>query len=235
LVEINWAHVWDRHMRRLPNVGRQVPKRRRVHKHAAFLFSCYSFFMKTIVVLGKSGSGKDTQADLLLKDLKPSLLVSTGDSVRDMSQKETLLGERIKQILGEGGLLPAWLAAFLWERELANKFKGDEHLVFSSSPRRVEEAKELDEVLSWLKRDKSEAVLLDIPDEEAVGRIVKRSRDGNDNEENVRERLKWFNEIVEPVVKYYESEGRLHRINGVGAVEDIHAQVLDSLGIEESH
>jgi adenylate kinase len=191
--------------------------------------------MKTIVVLGKSGSGKDTQAEMLLADLKPSLLISTGDSVREMSQKETRLGERIQQILGEGGLLPAWLAAFLWERELANKFKGDEHLVFSSSPRRVEEAKELDEVLRWLNREPSEAFLLEIPDDESVGRIVKRSRDGNDNEENVRERLKWFNEIVKPVIQYYEGEGRIHRINGVGAVEDIHVQILDALHIGETH
>lgn len=204
-------------------------------RKAVFLFSWYSFFMKTIVVLGKSGSGKDTQAEMLLNDLQPSLLISTGDSVRELSKKETRLGERIQQILGEGGLLPAWLAAFLWERELANKFKGDEHLVFSSSPRRVEEAQELDEVLEWLGREKSQAVYLDIPDEESVGRIVKRSRDGNDNEDNVRERLKWFNEMVEPVINYYEEEGRIHRINGVGSVEDIHVQILDSLGIEESH
>lgn len=188
--------------------------------------------MKTIVVLGKSGSGKDTQAEMLLSNLSPSLLVSTGNAVRELSQKDTLIGERIQQILGDGGLLPAWLAAFLWERELANKFKGNEHLVFSSSPRRVEEARELDEVLEWLGREKSQAVYLDIPDDEAVERIVKRSRDGNDNEENVRARLLWFNEMVEPVIAYYEQVGRLHRINGVGSVEDIHLQILDSLGIE---
>lgn len=185
---------------------------------------------RTVVILGKPGSGKDTQAKLLTENLNPSMMVKTGDLVRELSKRPTLLGRRVEQVYNEGGLLPEWLAAFLWQRELAAKFEGTEHLVFSSSPRRLGEAKELDSVMDWLGRSRAEAVVLNIPDEEAVTRIVKRGRDAEDSKDIVRARLREFTEHTKPVIDYYKDDDRLHIVNGVGSVEDIHARVLDALG-----
>ncbi len=184
---------------------------------------------RTIVFLGKSGSGKDTQAEILAEKLKPSLLVSTGDLAREIMESNTLIGKRVKETLAEGGLLPAWLASFLWEKKLAGEFVGEENLIFPSSPRRVPEAKEIDEVIKWLGRDgKVEAVLVDIPDEEVFTRLLKRGR-ADDTKENIQERLNWFKRDVEPVIDYYEKDSRLYRVDGVGPVEEIAKRIDKAL------
>lgn len=186
---------------------------------------------RTIVVLGKSGSGKDTQVKLLIEKLKPSLVISTGGLARTLMEKSTLMGQRVKETLKKGGLLPAWLGAFLWQEALSEKFTGDENLIFSSSPRRVDEAEELDEVMRWLERGNVEAVLVDVSDDEALARLLKRGRD-DDTENNIRERLSWFKEDVVPVIDYYQQKGRLHKVNGIGKVEDIFERIKQALGLE---
>lgn len=187
---------------------------------------------RTIVFLGKSGSGKDTQMELLAEKLQPHLLITTGDKFREVAELNTVAGRKINKLLEEGRLAPRWFAEYLWQGQLIYDLNDNEHLIFGGTPRRLEEAKRIDEVIEWLERSLPEAILLDIPDEESVRRIVKRGRDEDDNEENVRKRLEWFKETVEPVVEYYEKQGRLHRIDGVGAVEDIHQRIIDSLDIQ---
>lgn len=186
---------------------------------------------RTIVFLGKSGSGKDTQAEILAEKLKPSLLVSTGDLARKIGASKTLTGKRVKETIDEGGLLPAWIASFLWQEKLVKDFNGEENLIFPSSPRRLAEAQEIDETMSWLKKDGNvEAVLVDIPNTEVMTRLLKRGR-SDDIEENIKERLVWFKRDVGPVIDYYEKVGRLHKIDGVGSVEEIAERIAQALGI----
>jgi len=185
---------------------------------------------RTIAFLGKSGSGKDTQADFVAEKLVPNLYISTGDIGRDLMKKDTLVGRRVKETLDEGKIFPAWLAEFMWQREMAENLKGDEYIIFPSSPRKKTEAEELDNVLGWLGRSLSEAVLVDISDDEAVRRLLARGR-FDDNEEDIRARLAWFEPNVGPAIEYYEKAGRLHRVDGVGSIEEIEKRVAKALGI----
>jgi len=186
---------------------------------------------RTIVLLGRSGSGKDTQMALLKERLDSVMVVGTGDLVRSLRKRPTLIGRKTRELYDAGGLLPAWLASYLWQRELADNLEGNEHLIFPSSPRRTAEAEELDEVMAWLDRKLPEAVLIDITDDEAVRRILKRSRDASDNEADIRERLAWFQKDVLSTITYYESKGRLHHINGMGTVEEIFDRIQRALGL----
>lgn len=183
---------------------------------------------RTIAFLGKSGSGKDTQIELLAQKLKPALIEITGDRFRKIAKMDTVAGRKIRIILDEGGLPPGWFAEYLWQDMLIHELKGEEHLIFGGSPRRIEEAKELDEVLEWFERSRPEAVLLDISDDEAVERLLKRGRH-DDTEESTRERLKWFEENVGPVIDYYEKSGRLRRVDGMGTVEEVFERIKDAL------
>ncbi len=187
---------------------------------------------RTIVFLGKSGSGKDTQAEILAKKIELVLYISTGDLFREMQNKDTLIAKKTEEVLSKGGLIPAWLASFMWQKELSEKLKYGQNIIFPSSPRRLPEAKELDEVLEWLERGLSEAVLVDIPDEEVMTRLLKRSR-FDDTEENIKERIAWFKSEVEPTIEYYEQQGRLHRVNGVGAVGEISKRINKILEIDD--
>ncbi len=184
---------------------------------------------RSITILGKSGSGKDTQVEILAKKITPNIVVSTGDHFRAMEKLDTVAGRKVKKILEEGGFMPAWLAAYTWQDEFVQTLKGDEHLLFKSNPRRLEEAQELDEVIKWLGRSPVEAVLLDISDEEAMKRMLKRDRDEYDTEENIKERLAWFRREVTPVIEHYEHSGRLHRIDGVGPIDEIAERIVQAL------
>lgn len=186
---------------------------------------------RTIVVLGKSGSGKGTQIELLAKKLSPSLITHTGRLFRSLAEQPTLIGKRVKEVLNKGGLQPTWLAAFLWQEELVKKFRGNESLIFDGSPRRVQEAQEIDGVMKWLGRDKVEALLVDVPKEEGVKRLLKRVR-ADDTRQAIEERMDWFERDVVPVIDYYQQKGRLHKVNGIGKVEDIFERIKQALGLE---
>lgn len=184
---------------------------------------------QTLVFLGRSGSGKGTQVELIKKMLEPYLYIYTGDLFRILAKTESFAGKKIKGVIDAGGLPEEWLASFLWQRELIEKFKGEENLIFDGTPRRLHEAENLDKVLEWLERKEGlRAVLVDITEEEAMTRLLKRAR-VDDTEESIRSRLGWFKTSTDPVIDYYEKSGRLIRIDGMGTVEEIHQRIKKAL------
>jgi len=186
---------------------------------------------RTLVFLGRSGSGKGTQVELIRKTLEPCLYIYTGDLFRALAKTESFAGKKIKGVIDSGGLPDEWLASFLWQRELIEKFKGNENLIFDGAPRRLPEAERLDEVLGWLERKKGlRTILVDITEEEAMTRLLKRAR-VDDNEESIRSRLEWFKTSTGPVVDYYEKTGRLIKVDGIGSIEDIHQRLVKALNL----
>lgn len=185
---------------------------------------------KTIIVLGRSGSGKGTQVELLKKLFEPYLSVYTGDLFRALEKEETLAGKKVRELVDSGGLPPEWIAEFLWQKELIYKLKDSENIIFDGSPRRLDEAEKLDEVLSWLGRTDLKVVLVDITEDEAVERLLKRARK-DDTEESIRSRLNWFNTDAMPAIEYYEKSGRLIKIDGMGNIEEIHERIKKALGM----
>src|SRR3989344_5620135 len=67
----------------------------------------------TLVFLGRSGCGKDTQIEFLLRreEVKDAVKIVMGDAFRELAQKKTIFGRKIKQILDEGERQPWWLGA----------------------------------------------------------------------------------------------------------------------------
>ena len=198
--------------------------------------TCYNLTSKmspqTIIILGRSGSGKGTQAELLKKLLAPCLYVYTGDLFRELAQTETMAGRNIKTVVESGGLPQEWLAAFLWQKKLIDGLKsGLENVIIDGSPRRLDEAREMDEVFEFLGRRRVKIILVDITEDEAVKRLLKRGRT-DDSEEAIRSRLAWFNTEALPAIEYYEKSGRLIKVDGMGTVEEIHSRIKNALGIQ---
>ena len=71
-------------------------------------------------------------------------------------------------------------------------------------------------------------MLVDITEEEAVTRLLKRARI-DDSEESIRSRLGWFKTSTEPVIDYYKKSSRLVRIDGMGTVDEIHQRIRKAL------
>jgi adenylate kinase len=185
---------------------------------------------RTIVILGKGGSGKDTQLALLKEKLVPCITIITGDLFRALAAQPTAIGRRVKRTDQEGGLQPAWAAQYVWMRVLVEQLTGAQHILCSGIARRLEEAKSLDDVIGWLERPLPEALLIDISDEEAKKRLMLRKRH-DDTEEAIDERLSWFKKDVGPVIDYYEQHERLYRVDGIGTVSEVFDRIKAALAI----
>lgn len=181
-------------------------------------------------MLGRSGSGKGTQGEFLRQKLEPCLYVYTGDSFRQLAHKNSVAGRKVKQVMDAGGLPPEWLAAFLWQRELLDNLRGGESIIFDGTPRRLDEAKEMDKTLGWLGWTNITAVLIDITEAEAMTRLLGRKR-GDDDEAAIKNRLSWFESDAAPAIDYYRATGRLVTVDGLGTVEEVWERIKNALDI----
>src|SRR3989338_5369982 len=92
----------------------------------------------TILMLGKTGSGKDTQAELLQEKTNFKIF-SSGGRFREIKNQDTVLGNRIREDLDNGYLMPHWLSTFLFEEVLFALKKG-EGIIFEGTARKRPEA-----------------------------------------------------------------------------------------------
>lgn len=129
-----------------------------------------------IIILGKSGSGKGTQAKLLMEKFGLDY-ISSGDLLRARGKKKDFTGRRIAEILAGGKLIPMPVIFKLWldktEQLKAKKdFKG---YVGDGNPRKILEAYLIDEALEFYGWDKNtKIILIDISHKEAIWRLTKR-------------------------------------------------------------
>ena len=179
------------------------------------------------ILIGRSGSGKGTQAELLAKKFKDLIHISTGELMRDLTKRDTEVGVKIKKILEKGGLPFDDMATTLWMHEIAFSVKKDQGIICDGFPRRVNEAQNLDRFFEWLGRNENTKVLeIDISREEAFTRLKKRARGIDDNDEAINGRLSYFEERVVPVINFYKERGQLIHINGEQSVEDVFKEII---------
>lgn len=185
----------------------------------------------TLVVLGRSGSGKGTQAKFILGRLKSRGVfhIETGRFLRELIKEKNVTTELARtRIMERGGLFPWWFPMFLWLRELVQHGHADVHLVGDGTPRRIPEAKFLDDVMSWHKRPLPICIYVDVSEEEAERRLLARGR-ADDTPAAIRNRLRYFPKDVVPVLRYYERNNRMIRVDGAQAPEDVFREIDSAL------
>jgi len=188
-----------------------------------------------IVLLGPPGSGKGTQAALLVKQLGIPH-ISTGALLRDAAKRGTELGLRAKARTDKGELVSdAVISGMVEERlQLDDVAKG---FILDGYPRNLAQASALDILLKRLDQPIEEAILIDINAEQILKRIAKRAQEegrADDTEETVRNRLRVYAEQTAPVADYYAERGLLTRVLGEGGVDEIFQRLRSilSLGTE---
>src|SRR3989344_2240477 len=183
----------------------------------------------TFCFMGRSGSGKDTQAQLLKEYIEKQcyeiVWISTGDLGRSLKQQDTVVGRRVKKILDNGDLFSDWLAIGLWFCMIKDNLKKSEVVFFSSSPRYLKECEAIDELMNGEYRTLPIPIYLDVNNEEVTKRLLARGR-ADDTNKVISERLSWFDNQMLPMANYYGK--RLVKIDAHGTIEEIHKKVLDA-------
>ncbi len=210
-------------------------------------------------LIGRSGSGKGTQAKLLMEHFGNLFYLSTGDLFRDLAEKDTLAGKKINKIIDEGGLPFDDLAIALLLHEISYNIKEGQGILFDGATRRIGEAKVLDSFLVWLGKEKNfHPILIDISRKEAFERLTKRrickkcgrlipwvegfkklkvcDKCGgelvareDDNPNSIKNRLDFFDKRVIKVIDYYREKGKLIEIDGEQPIKDVFDDILKAL------
>lgn len=203
-----------------------------------------------IIFLGPPGAGKGTQAQIICQKMGIPQ-ISTGDMLRAAIAAQTETGLKAKEYMDKGQLVPDGVVIDIVKERLTSEDcrKG---YILDGFPRTVEQAQSLG---TFAKIDA--AINLDVPDEVLVARLSGRrvcplcgapyhvdrlmgetlckvdatpliQRD-DDKPETVLNRLKVYHQKTAPLIDYYRSEGKLVNITGSGSLEEISAEIFETL------
>jgi adenylate kinase len=179
-----------------------------------------------IVLMGAPGSGKGTQAALIVKELGLPH-ISTGDLLRAAVAAGTELGKQAKTVMDRGELVSDDIVLGLLEERLAEDDAAG-GFILDGFPRNIAQAEALDALLERLGQPVDEALQIDIDEDQVVTRIAKRAAlegRSDDTEETVRNRLDVYAEQTAPVVDYYAQRGVLSRVLGDGSIEEVFERI----------
>jgi adenylate kinase len=178
-----------------------------------------------ISLLGPPGSGKGTQATRL-RDRLGFEVLSTGDLLRKARDAGSDLGRSAAEFMDRGDLVPDDMIAYVIEDAIPDR--GDRPIVLDGFPRNVSQARALERALG--SRGLDAAILIDVPDEEVVRRILNRHQGrSDDTEQTARERLRVYHRDTEPLAAYYEARGLLRRVDGTRDADAVENDVRAAL------
>ncbi len=152
-----------------------------------------------IVFLGKTGSGKDTQADLLCKKYRVEI-IRLGDLVRKRAEHDQVVNDQIKH----GELVKDSIVDGLLKEQIAS-LHDDTIFVSDGYPRHLAQAHTLSEYLHEALAELVAVVYFDVSDSDVRLRLQLRSRE-DDAPDAILERLSEFHEFTEPVIEHFRNQ-----------------------------
>ncbi|WP_369201134.1 adenylate kinase [Streptomyces sp. PU-14G] len=211
-----------------------------------------------IVLVGPPGAGKGTQAAFLAKNLAIPH-IATGDLFRANMSQGTELGQKAKEYMSAGQLVPDEITIGMAEDRMAQP-DAEGGFLLDGFPRNIAQARALDGYLGGTDQ-KLDAVLdLEVPEDEVVKRIAGRricrndsshvfhveysapKTDGvcdvcggelyqreDDREETVRKRLEVYHSETEPIIDHYKAQGLVTTIPALGTVGEVTERAMSAL------
>lgn len=210
-----------------------------------------------IILMGMPGAGKGTQAAKIIEELNIPH-ISTGDMFRAAVKEQTPLGLEAKSYMDQGQLVPDRVTIGI-VRERLGKDDCAKGFLLDGFPRTVPQAEALDHLLKDLNRELDHVMYIDVAEEELLRRLTGRwicrdcgatyhvvfappTKEGicdrcggelyqreDDREETVANRLKINFEQTGHLLAYYESTGKLQRVNGVLPIDEVTKQILSTV------
>jgi len=210
-----------------------------------------------IVLLGAPGSGKGTQAKILMAN-KNIPQISTGDMLREAVASGTRFGLKAKSLMDAGDLVPDEVVLGIISERLTEP-DAQEGFILDGFPRTTQQALDLEELLDQMGTPLDAAVLMDVDFDILMKRLTGRrtcSLTGkllnihfssqeeldectnaggeliqreDDNEETISNRLDVYRDNTEPLIDFYRQRGKLKTIDAEGSIDDVYDRLLAAL------
>jgi len=209
---------------------------------------------RRLLLLGPPGSGKGTQAKLLVGKLGVPT-ISTGDLLRAAVASGSELGKQAKGIMEAGKLVPDELMVGLIKDRIAqpDAAKG---FILDGFPRTEAQAKALDTMLTAAGKKLDRVVEMEVDEQALTERIVGRytcakcgtgyhdkfkrpkvdgvcdvcgsrefTRRKDDTAETMKTRMAAYRAQTEPLLPYYRARGVLKKVDGMAAMDEVYRQI----------
>ncbi|MDE0832764.1 MAG: adenylate kinase [Acidimicrobiales bacterium] len=167
-----------------------------------------------LVILGRQGSGKGTQAARLVEAYSP-IHVSTGDMLRTAVAAGTGLGREAGALMDAGDLVGDDLINGIVAERLAQPDVAEHGFLLDGYPRTPDQAAAMEGFLSEAGTTLDGAVNLDVPVDEVTARMMARGR-ADDTEEAIRRRLDLYESETAPLLAWFADHGLLDVVDGMG-------------------
>ena len=179
--------------------------------------------MINIVLFGKPGAGKGTQAEFLKGKYNLTHL-STGDIFRFNIKNDTALGKLAKTYMDKGDLVPDEVTIQMLQNEV-DRNPNSAGFLFDGFPRTLAQAEALDKFLISKNQSITATVALEADDTILVTRLLERGktsgRPDDQDEEKIRNRYDEYNQKTAPLTNYYKSHGKFHTVDGIGTIAEV--------------
>jgi adenylate kinase len=210
-----------------------------------------------LVIFGPQGAGKGTQAERIAEKYGIAA-ISTGDIFRWAIKGGTALGLKAKQHVEAGKLVPDEVTIGVVDERLQAQDCENGFLI-DGFPRNVRQADALDEILKRQGHSLDAALILEVPEEVSLRRLLGRrvcsncgrnyhvdsppevdwtcdvcggqvvERQDDLDEATIRERLRLYREETTPLIDYYEQRGLLRRVDGLGTPDEVFTRIVETL------
>lgn len=211
-----------------------------------------------LIILGPQGSGKSTQAELLVKKYAYNL-ISSGNILRTLIKKNNLLAKKLSKYVSQGKLVPVgilinkvWLPHF-------KKINLSFGLIIEGTPRNISQAHIVEHFLLKQKLSKPWLIYLKIRKKTIYQRLKVRKicvkcnmnfkpgdtgynkkkcikcngklviRQDDTNSKSIEKRIKIFYKNTKKVINYYRKKKRLIQIDGEQSITDIHKNIVSKI------
>ncbi|KAJ4951547.1 hypothetical protein NE237_028379 [Protea cynaroides] len=172
--------------------------------------------VQVVFVLGGPGSGKGTQCANIVEHFGFSHL-SAGDLLRAEIKSGSENGEMIQNMIKEGKIVPSEVTIKLLQQAMMDI--DNEKFLIDGFPRNEENRAAFEKVTGIIPEF---VLFFDCSEEEMERRIMNRNQGReDDNIDTIRKRFKVFVESSVPVVEYYESRGKVRKIDAGKPVEEV--------------
>lgn len=188
------------------------------------------------IIIGRSGSGKGTQALLLKEYLEKKgasdvIHITTGGSFREFVNGPSHAASLARTINDTAGLQPEFLAIWNWSNIFINKLKGGETIILDGAPRKPFEVSVLDSAISFFGYKSPTVIYIDVSETWACEKLSSRGRADDISKEDQDRKMQWFADYVLPCVSMYKDDPRYHfvHVNGEQSIEDVYQEIVAKL------